>query len=279
MGFHEKEKEKEEAELKLEEQEELNSLWAVPVERRTHQQMQRITYLLLNRGAKKKSKKRRKNKLPKTSSSRGPAHRRQRQWLTRSAGFPGDVPLRDVFPSASGRLVMLCIMAGMDQKCFFKFVDNPGSGMCRVGFTGYDAPCVMFPSGVAMPKMLHILACMDQKDRCSGIYMAGIACDYAPRAVFSSLVHKPLMLGVMADMNPRDSCPRHTGNWIFWEMTSTTVDTCTASVYGACEEAHIFPGLSPCSALSLVRQRRHAVRQSTRLPGRISGLSKQCRKP
>ena len=125
-----------------------------------------------------------------------------------------------MFPSVSGLLEMLCIMAGMDQKCFFKIVDNPGSGMCRVGFTGYYAPCVMFPSGVARLKMLRILAGMDQKDRCSDIYMASIACDHAPRAVFSSLVHKPLMLGIMADMNQRDSCLRHTGNWIFWEMTS-----------------------------------------------------------
>ena len=46
----------------------------------------------------------------------------------------------------------------------------------------------MFPFGVARPKMLRILAGMDQKDRCSGIYVAGIACDNAPRAVFSSLV-------------------------------------------------------------------------------------------
>ena len=44
--------------------------------------------------------------------------------------------------------------------------------------------------------MLRILAGMDQKDRCSGIYMAGIACDNAPRAVFSSLVRRlfPLSL-------------------------------------------------------------------------------------
>ena len=31
-------------------------------------------------------------------------------------------------------------------------------------FTGYDAPRVMFPSGVAKPRMLGILAGMDQKD-------------------------------------------------------------------------------------------------------------------
>ena len=57
------------------------------------------------------------------------------------------------------------------------------------------------------------------------------------------------------------------------------MDTCTASVYGACEAPHIFPVLSPYSALSLVQQRIHAVRQSTRLSGRILDLSRQCRKP
>ena len=85
--------------LKREEQEELHSLWAVPVQRRTHQQMQRITDLLLNKWAKKKRKKRRKKKLPKTSSSRGPARRQQRQCHV--AGFPGDVSPRAVFPSLS----------------------------------------------------------------------------------------------------------------------------------------------------------------------------------
>ena len=56
---------------------------------------------------------------------------------------------------------------------------------CNAGFTGYDAPRVM------SPMMLRILAGMDQKDRCSGIYMAGIACGNAPFAVFSSLVRRP----------------------------------------------------------------------------------------
>ena len=78
---------------------------------------------------------------------------------------------------------MLGIMAVMNQKDSTTLVVNPGSGMCRVGFTGYDAPRVMFPSGVARPKMLRILAGMDQKDRCSGIYMVGFAGDNAPRAV------------------------------------------------------------------------------------------------
>ena len=39
---------------------------------------------------------------------------------------------------------------------------------CNAVFTGCDAPRVMFPSGVARPKLLRILAGMDQKDSCSG---------------------------------------------------------------------------------------------------------------
>ena len=76
---------------------------------------------------KRKRKKRRKRRTPRTSSrsSCGRARRRQRQWHTCGAGYPGYGPLRAVFPSVSGRLVMLGIMAGMDQKGFFKFVDIP----------------------------------------------------------------------------------------------------------------------------------------------------------
>ena len=50
----------------------------------------------------------------------------------------------------------------MNQKDSTTLVVSHGSGMCRVGFTVYDAFCVMFPSGVAKPKMLRILAGMDQ---------------------------------------------------------------------------------------------------------------------
>ena len=55
------------------------------------------------------------------------------------------------------------------------------------GSLGDVLPRVMFPSGVARPKMLRILAGMDEKDRCSGIYKCGIAGDSAPRSVFPSL--------------------------------------------------------------------------------------------
>ena len=59
-----------------------------------------------------------------------------------------------------------------------------------------------------------------------------------------------LVCCIMAGMDQQEqfvywSCPRRTGYWFFWEMTSMSsvfsaqlgskVDTCTASVYGACE--------------------------------------------
>ena len=209
-----------------------------------------------------KRRKKKKRRLPRTSSRslRGRANRRQRQWHACGAGFPG-LPLRAVFPSVSGRLVMLCIMPGMDQKGFFKFVDIQGSGMCRVGFTGYDAPRVMFPSGVARPKMLRILAGMDQKDRCSGIYKAGIAGYNTPRAVLSFLVRRPMKLGIMAGILLKDSC---SGSSMF--KASFTGDCAPRAVFSSCSQAYgdsapraVFPSLSSgsrCSASWPVWTRR-----------------------
>ena len=64
------------------------------------------------------------------------------------------------------------------------------------------------------------MAGMDQKGRCSGMYKAGIVGYYAPRAVFSSLFGRPRVLGILAGMDQKDSYPRRTGYWFFWEMTS-----------------------------------------------------------
>ena len=109
----------------------------------------------------RKRKKRKKKKLPKASSrsSYSRARRRQRQWHSRFADFPGDFLLRAVFPSE-----LLGILAVMNQKDSTTLVVIHGSGICWVGFTGHDAPRVTFPSGVAKPRMLCILAGMDQKD-------------------------------------------------------------------------------------------------------------------
>ena len=131
-------------------------------ERRWMAQMKAMTEL--SRRISRKRKKKRKRKLPRSCShsSFGRARRRLRQRHARYAGLPGDVPFRAEFPSDVVRPAMLGIMAVMNQKDSTTLVVNHGSGMCRVGFTGYDAPCVMFPSGVAKPKMLCILASMDQ---------------------------------------------------------------------------------------------------------------------
>ena len=66
-------------------------------------------------GSKRKRKKRKKRRLPRFSSRslRGRAHRRQRQWHALYSGFPGDVPLRAVFPSVVFRPEMPGILAGM----------------------------------------------------------------------------------------------------------------------------------------------------------------------
>ena len=99
-------------------EEEKDELVAVPIHLRTPEQWARLQELIAAsyQSRRRKRKKRRKRRTPRTSSrsSCGRARRRQRQWHSSFAGFPGDVP---VFPSVSGRLVMLGIMAGMNQNC------------------------------------------------------------------------------------------------------------------------------------------------------------------
>ena len=50
------------------------------------------------------------------------------------------------------------------------------------------------------------MADMNQKDRCSFIYKAGIAGYFALRAVFPSLVGRPRMLGILAGTDLKYSC-------------------------------------------------------------------------
>ena len=62
------------------------------------------------------------------------------------------------------------------------------------GLAGYDAPRVVFSSGVARPRMLCIMAVMDQKDSAlvvnhgSGMCSVGFPGDSAPRAVFLAML-------------------------------------------------------------------------------------------
>ena len=95
---------------------------------------------------------------------------------------------------------------------------------CCAGFTGDDIPRVMFPSGVARPKMLDIMAGLVQMDSYSGM----------ARVVLLVTLHLPLCFLSLS------SGP----SWPVWTR-------------------RISSGLSPYSALCLVRQRIHAVRQFT----------------
>ena len=58
----------------------------------------------------------------------------------------------------------LVLVAMADEEVAALVVDN-GSGMCKAGFAGDDAPRAVFPSIVGRPKMPGIMVGMDQKDR------------------------------------------------------------------------------------------------------------------
>ena len=75
---------------------------------------------------------------------------------------------------------------------------------CCAGFLGDDAPRVMFPSGVVWPKMLRIKGGIDQKDRCSGIFKAGITGDDTLRAAFLRCLH-PKMFGILVGTDQQES--------------------------------------------------------------------------
>ena len=105
--------------------------------------------------------------------------------------------------------------------CTFQVVDAPVvlvvlamPRSCRLrhfapmaGYAGCDAPRLC-SSWLLQGQDLRHLGRYDQKDSCSGMFKAGIACDNAPCAVFSSLVRRPMMLCIVASMNQKDSCPR-----------------------------------------------------------------------
>ena len=69
-----------------------------------------------------------------------------------------------VFPLVVDRPEMPCIVAGVYQMDSSSLVVVHGTGTCNAGLAGYDTCRVMFPSGVARPWMLCIMADMDQKD-------------------------------------------------------------------------------------------------------------------
>ena len=56
------------------------------------------------------------------------------------------------------------IPANMAEEEVAALVVDNGSGMCKAGFAGDDAPRAVFPSIVGRPKMPGIMVGMDQKD-------------------------------------------------------------------------------------------------------------------
>ena len=155
----------------------------------------------------------RKKRLPKTSphSSCGRAHRRQRQfcaWLVPLVQCFSRCPLPlSAGPSCQASWV------GMDEKdCCGCALRRLGCGMCYAGYAGYDA---LFPLVVLRPKMLGIMAGMDQKARCVARssfrrgfrqwHVQGWYCwFFSPHDVFPSVVGSQ-MLGVTAGMYQKDS--------------------------------------------------------------------------
>ena len=103
--------------------------------------------------------------------------------------------------------MFLLVVAGQDLRHLGRYDQKDRcSGMYKAGIDGDTALRAVFSSLVGRPRMLVILAGMDQNDICSGMYKAGVAGDNAPRAVFSFLVRRSMMRGIMAGIDQNDSC-------------------------------------------------------------------------
>ena len=173
---------------------------------------------VLEEKERRQEKEKEKEQAARTSASSAPKRTRKKR---RKRRLPRGVRIRGCgqgFRSRSS-LSGARVRAGMYKKDISTLLFDLGSGKCYTGLAGYDAPHVMFPSGVARPRMLCIMADMDQKDSThralvvnhgSGLCMVGFTDDSAPRAVFLPLV-RPKMLRIMAGTHQKDSCPKRTG--------------------------------------------------------------------
>ena len=110
---------------------------------------------------------------------------------------------------------------------------------CNAGFTCHDAPRVIFPSGVVRPRMLCILAGMDQKD----------CFDVVPMVLTADTVEFP-----QVQFHDGRRHPFRAANAVPHGPDCSTVDTCTASVYEASFFVFWWSLVSPFSAQCLVRQ-------------------------
>ncbi|CAJ1441871.1 unnamed protein product, partial [Effrenium voratum] len=75
----------------------------------------------------------------------------------------GGGPFGERRAEKGGLLAAGCLMGLAPAEVAALVVDN-GSGMCKAGFAGDDAPRAVFPSIVGRPKMPGIMVGMDQKD-------------------------------------------------------------------------------------------------------------------
>ena len=122
----------------------------------------------------------------------------------------------------------------------------------KAGIAGYFAPRAVFPSLVGRPRMLSILAGTDLKYSCSGMCKAGFSVVSAPRAVLPEVYRK---IGLIWDGVFSSTAP------CIWLSLVRAV--CLRST-GLLIFREITPGMFPYSTLFLVQQRIHARHQSTR---------------
>ena len=196
--------------------------------------------------SKRKRKKRRKRRTPRTSSrsSCGRSRRRQRQWLACNAGFPGDVPLRAVFPSVVVWPEMRGIMAGMDQMDSGALIVDSGSIVCNARFAG-SSQLFVFPLFVGRPAGRSVWT------RCTFTQLDCFTGDDAPRAVLPFIVVVFMMFGIMAGTG---QVPRGVQkNWA-WEMTSYVSVFCSLVRQWMHKFLSVFRGLvSDCNKLRILR--------------------------
>ena len=92
-------------------------------------------------------------------------------------------------------------MADMADEVVALVVDN-GSGMCKAGFSGDDAPRAVFPSIVGRPKMPNIMVGTDQKDTYIG--------DEAQRSRGVLTLKYPIEHGIVTNWDDMEKIWSHT---------------------------------------------------------------------